>query len=77
MKPAANDRFTIELTSVPDRDGLVAEVWLQREQLAELRREHDELRVQIYPRPSDQPWDIPWDQLLDALQAAREKLEDR
>lgn len=75
MKPDPNGRFTIEVTSVPDREGRVAEVWLQQEQFAELRHEVDELRVQIYPRPDNRPWDVSWEHLVDTLRAARVKQE--
>ena len=44
--------LTIELVSVPDRDDLVAEVWLGQYLLAELRQEGGHVRVQLYPDSS-------------------------
>ncbi len=74
MKPNTNDRFSVEVTSVPDRDSLVAEIWLDRELLAELRYEYGSFKVQIYPAPDGQPWDVDYEAFSGALQRARERL---
>ena len=66
--------LTIELVSVPDRDDLVAEVWLGRALLAELRQEGGQVRVQLYPDSSGQPWDLPVADLCSALAKASAKL---
>lgn len=42
----------VELTSVPDRDTLVAEVWYGDELLAELRHEPDGVKAQLYEPPA-------------------------
>lgn len=69
-----NDKFSIEVTSVPDRPGLVAEVWWGQELLAELRHEDGVLRVQLYPSSDGQSWDFPYEAFAVALQQARDKL---
>jgi len=66
--------LTIELVSVPDRDDLVAEVWLGQYLLAELRHEGGQVRVQLYPASSGQAWDVPYEALRAALVQARSKL---
>ena len=66
--------LTIELVSVPDRDDLVAEVWLGQSLLAELRNEDGQVRVQLYPDSSEKPWDVPYESLCSALAQARSKL---
>ncbi len=66
--------LTIERVSVPDRDDLVAEVRLGRALLAELRQEGGQVRVQLYPDSSGQPWDLPVADLCSALAKASAKL---
>lgn len=67
-------KFTVELASVPDRDDLVAEIWVGTELLGEIRFDDGALRVQIYPRPDAEPWDISLDELTSALHLARQKM---
>lgn len=66
--------FRICHLSLPDRDGLVTEVYWDHQQLAELRFESGSVRIQLYPQPSGECWDLPWDDLLAALVSARERL---
>lgn len=75
MTTNADKTFTVELTSVTDRDDLVAEVWIGQELLAELRQEDGRVRLQIYADPAGGTWDLPCDDLLVALQQARAKLD--
>lgn len=74
MHNSSNNRFSVEVTSVPDRDALVAEMWLERELFAELRYEHRSLRLQFYPAPDGKPWDVPYEEFAGMLEQAREKL---
>lgn len=73
MTQDTNSELSIEITSVPDRDDLVAEIWKGGDMLGELRHEDGGLRVQIYPAPSG-PWDVGYDDLVAVLSQAREKL---
>lgn len=66
-------RFEVELTSVPDRDDLVAEVWFGEHLFAELRHEPDGVKAQFYAAPAGR-WDVPYDELASALDEARERL---
>ena len=75
-------KFSVEVASVPDREGVVAEVWLGDQLLAELRLEAEVVRIQLYS-PNGSPdgppdgaphWDVPCDELLAALQTARARL---
>jgi hypothetical protein len=77
MKPSATGSFSVEIASVPDRDDLVAEVWMGRELVAELRYEENELRLQLYAGPGGSPWDLPCEPFLRALQEAQERLRPR
>lgn len=66
--------LTIELASVPDRDDLVAEIWLGTAQLAEVRQEEQALRVQLYPSENGRPFDLPLEDLVAALVMAKARL---
>jgi len=68
-------KLTLEVTSVPDRDDVVVELWLGPEMMAELRHEHEDLRVQFYPSRDGRPWDLSYAELLSALQRARSELK--
>lgn len=41
------NRFNIEISSIPDRDKLVAEIW--KDLIAEINQEHDYLQIELYP----------------------------
>lgn len=73
MNPS--ETFTIEIASVPDRDAVVAEIWLADRLLAELRDEAGQHRLQLYPSPSGGAWDLEPRQFLAALENARLRLE--
>jgi hypothetical protein len=66
--------FSIELTSVLDRDDLVAEVWFGPDLVAEIRYQSGEARLQVFTSPAGGHWDLPLDEFLAALQEARDKL---
>jgi len=66
--------FIIDIASVPDREEPVAEVWYGDEQVAELRREGAELRLQIFSTPSSAAWDFSIDAFLSAIHEAMARL---
>lgn len=41
--------FSIEITSVPDRESLVAEIWYKMNLVAEVNQENDKLEIEFYP----------------------------
>ena len=41
-------KFSIEITSVPDRHKLVAEVWFKDDLVAEINQEESQLQIEIY-----------------------------
>lgn len=69
-----SEALSVELASVHDREALVAEVWCGPKLVAELRREDDQVLVQLYAESGDGVWDLPFDELLAALKRARERL---
>ena len=60
----------IEVVSVRDRLRLVAELWVNDTQIAEVSREHDVFEVEVYARQLL----IPLDDYLAALQHAKLEL---
>lgn len=66
--------LTIELASVPDREDLLAEIWLGTALIAEVRRDEQMLRVQLYPSETGHPFDIPYEDLEAALVTAKARL---
>lgn len=77
MSDYGQGSFSINLASLPDRDSVVAEVWRGKHLLAELRREGDALRLQLYPRPNGAPWDVPHPDFVQALMHAQPPLDRR
>ncbi|MBQ0738835.1 hypothetical protein [Aquimarina celericrescens] len=67
-------KFKIEITSVPDREELVAEIWEGDTMVAELNQEDkDNLKLEIYSNKENR---ISLDYLdfVEALKVAKEKL---
>ncbi len=62
------------ISSPPDREELVAEVFFDDEQFAEVNQERTEFEVEIYPRQNGQPWAVPLDFLAATLADARARL---
>lgn len=69
-----SDAFRICVSSPPDRERLVAEIFLGDTQWAEVRQEHEALEVEFYPRPDGKPWRIGYQDALQALEGARQRL---
>ena len=66
----------ILVTSPPDREDLVAEVWIDDCQLAELSWNESAQVLELYPHPRGVPWRVPFETLHDALMAARTRLAE-
>ena len=69
--------FRITLASPPDRDQLVAEVFVGSEQIAELNTQTGLVTVEIYPRQDGSPWLLDCTQLVQVLTEAKGRLVDR
>lgn len=67
-------RITIDIASPPDREKLVAEIFVDHEQLCELNIETGELTLELYPRKDGGPWQMPLQELMQALAKAKEQL---
>ena len=63
----------IVIASVPDRDHVVAELWSGDYLFAEIRVEHEDRLVEIYPR-KEGTWTLTVNDLVQALKQAEGKL---
>lgn len=66
--------WRICISSPPDREKLVAEIFFADQQWAELNQEGPELELEVYPRADGQPWKIPYHHITSALEEAKKKL---
>lgn len=66
--------FRICITSPPDREKLVAEIFFGNEQWAELNQEEGTLKLEFYPRPNGKFWQLSFDEVMEALNEAKRRL---
>jgi hypothetical protein len=67
--------FTIDIASAPDRQRVVAEIFVGNTQWAEVLCENGrDLEAEFYPRPDGTPWRLPFPEALEALQRAATSL---
>jgi hypothetical protein len=74
---STHEQFRICISSPPDREYLVAEIFWGEEQVAEISREACEFEVELYPRRTGQGWHLNCDEFLDVLSQAKGKLAER
>ncbi len=68
------EKFYISIASLPDREHLVAEIFYEGVQWAEISRETDELIVQFYSHPKQECWEFSFEEALHAIEQAKNKL---
>jgi len=69
-----NEQMTITIASVPDREGLVAELWHCDEQWGEIFQEGGKLRLALYPNPNQSSWNFDAEDVANAIREAGERL---
>jgi len=69
-----NNKVLICISSPPDREKLVAEIFINNEQFAELNQESNELEFEIYPKRDGSPWGVTYNEILSLIQDAKLKL---
>ncbi len=69
-----NDKHRICISSPPDREKLVAEIFFRDVQWVEINQEHEALEIEFYPRPDGEPWRIDYEDALKALDEAKRRL---
>ncbi len=70
------EKFRITVASLPDREQLVAEIFYEGVQWAEISQEANELIVQFYSHPRQAYWEFPLEKALEVLEQAKKKLVD-
>jgi hypothetical protein len=69
--------FRICISSPPDREKLVAEIFFGDTQWAEINQEGDILEVEFYPRPDGKAWRIEYQDVIRVLDQAKQKLLEK
>lgn len=64
----------IQIASPPDRENVVAELWIGDEQIAEVSNEDGTVRVEFYARPAPEQIQLSLDELVEALGRAKRNL---
>lgn len=72
-----SNEIKIFISSPPDREFLVAEIFVGQEQLAEINRENEREEIEFYPKKSGEVWKIDCENFINALQEAKQKLSSR
>jgi len=67
-------KFKIEITSPPDRDNLVAEIWFGDNHIAEINTECDGYEIELYKPVKTEYWTFVLDEFLEVLQEAKKRL---
>ena len=68
------NKYIISIVSPPDRNKLVAEIFFENVQWAEINQEKDFLEVEFYRRPDAEAWRIDYSNAINALKDAKWKL---
>ena len=66
--------LTIEIASPPDRENLVAEIWLGGQMIAEINQENSSLELEIFT-DEKRKLKLNYDDFVETLKKAKEKLE--
>jgi hypothetical protein len=74
MSDSTASKMRMDIASPPDREKLVAELFYEDEQWAEIHQESEQLTLQLYPRRNGQPWEFSFDEAICMLQRARRRL---
>ncbi len=64
----------VDIASPPDREKLIAEIFYDHEQWAEIHQETGNLTLEIYPRRDGKPWEFSFEEALAALRHAQRRL---
>ena len=67
-------KFNIELSSVPDRENLVAEIWYENKMIAEVNKESENFVIEIY---FDGKISFILDEFFEVLENAKRRIIER
>jgi len=71
-----NKKIQISISSPPDREKLVADIFIGNRQFAEVNQDGEELKIEIYNNDGNEPWSINLLELMTSLKESRKKLMD-
>ena len=67
-------KFNIELSSVPDRENLVAEIWYEKKMIAEVNKETEKFVIEFC---LDEKKSFMLDEFLQVLENAKRRILER
>ena len=67
-------RFSIELSSVPDRENLVAEIWYEKKMVAEVNKEIEKVVIEFC---LDEKISFMLDEFFEVLENAKRRILER
>ena len=67
-------KFNIELSSVPDRENLVAEIWYEKKMIAEVNKETEKFVIEFC---LDEKKSFMLDEFLEVLENAKRRILER
>ncbi|MBF1571729.1 MAG: hypothetical protein HXO23_01610 [Prevotella sp.] len=67
-------KFNIELSSVPDRENLVAEIWYEKKMVAEVSKETEKFVIEFY---LDGKISFMLDEFFEVLENAKRRILER
>lgn len=67
-------KFNIELSSVPDRENLVAEIWYEKKMIVEVNKETEKLVIEFC---LDEKKSFMLDEFLEVLENAKRRILER
>jgi len=70
----SDSQSKVLITSLPDRDGVVAEIYFGSSQFAELSHVGSSFFCEVYPAVDGKPWRLELGELEQALASAKAKL---
>lgn len=68
-------KFKIEITSPPDKNNIVAEIWISDNHICEVNKESGYYEIEIYSPMNRKFWTFTLDEFLEVLQEAKKRLE--
>ena len=74
LKNNMKDQYRICISSPPDREKLVAEIFFGDSQWAEINQERETLEVEFYSRANGEPWRIHYQDVIKSLNDAKQRL---
>jgi hypothetical protein len=67
-------KMSMDIASPPDKEKLVAEIFYEHTQWAEIHQELGGLTLELYPRQDGRPWSFSFHDAVAALQIASRRL---